>query len=197
MPKHRLQPKQYLMAIQFSERLADTRLWIQSAQDLEDAAAILESDIRRYWREVKVVDGKVQQALQRKSVQRQYLMLMAYALENYFKAILIHRNMDSPRNRVLSDLPSYIKSHDLVDLALKSDIQLNTDEEELLSRLLRFSTWAARYPVPTGPDSLAAAKELSDGKTYLMAYYSQDDLNRVVLFADRLRKTALKITGST
>ena len=197
MPKHKLQPEQYRLAIQFSERLTETRLWIKNAQDLEAAAAVLESDIRRYWAEVKVEDGQVKQVPQRESTQGQYLMLMAYALENYFKAILIHRNMDSLRNWLLFDLPSYIKSHNLVGLARESNIHLNTNEEELLCRLSRYSTWAARYPVPTGPDSLTAAKELSDGRTYLMACYAPANLDRILLFAGRLRKAALNETGST
>lgn len=197
MPKHKLQPEQFRLATQFSERLVETRLWIKIAEELEAAAGVLEPDIRRYWAEVKVEDGQVKQGPQRESTQGQYLMLMAYALENYFKAILIHRNMDSLRNWLQSDLPSYIKSHNLVGLARESSIQLNTNEEELLCRLSRYSTWAARYPVPTGPDSLTAAKELSDGRTYLMAYYALADLDSTLLFAGRLRKVALNETGST
>ena len=104
--------------------------------------------------------------------------------------------MDSLRNWLQSDLPSYIKSHNLVRLARESNIHLNTNEEELLCRLSRYSTWAARYPVPTGPDSLTAAKELSDGRTYLMAYYAPTDLDRILLFASRLRKAALNEIGS-
>jgi len=192
-----LTPEQSRLAIQFSERLAETRLWIKSAEDLEAATAVLESDIRQYWAEVKVEDGQIKQVPQRKSTQGQYLMLMAYALENYFKAILIHRNMDSLRNWRQCKLPSYINTHNLVVLARKTNIQLNTDEEELLCRLWRFSTWAARYPVPTDPNPLAAAKELSDGRPYLMACYAPADLDRILLFAGRLRKAALNETGST
>lgn len=194
MPKHKLQPEQYRLAIQFSEGLTDTSFWIKIAQDIEAAAAVLESDIRRYWAEMKVEDGQVKQVPQRKSTQGQYLMLMAYALENYFKAILIHRNMDSLRNRLQFKLPSYITSNNLVGLARNCNIQLSTDEEELLCRLWRYSTWAARYPVPTESDSLKAAKELSDGRTYFMAYYAPVDLDRIRLFADRIRNAALNET---
>ena len=197
MRKQKIQPHRYLQAIQFSERLVETGLWIQSAQYLEAAATVLEPEIRRYWAEVKVEDGQVKQAPQRKCVQGQYLMLIAYALENYIKAILIHRNIDSLRGWLLSDLPCYIKNHNLVSLAREANIRLNTSEEELLCRLSRYSTWAARYPVPTDSDSLKAEKELSDGRTYLMACYYPTDLDRILCFAGRLRETALKETEST
>lgn len=197
MRKHKLQPGQHLQAIQFSERLVETGWWIQKAHELEAAAAVLEPEIRRYWAEMKVEDRRVVQVPQRKCVQSQYLMLMAYALENYFKALLIHRNIDCLRGWLLSDLPGYIKNHNLVRLARQATIQLNASEEELLCRLSRYSTWAGRYPVPTGPDRLTAAKELSDGRTYLMAYYSPADLDRILCFAGRLRQTVLKETEST
>ena len=197
MRKQKLQPHQHLQAIQFSERLVNTGLWIRSAEELEAAAAVLEPEIRRYWAEIKVENRRVVQVPKRKCVQSQYLMLMAYAMENYFKAILIHRNIDSLRGWLLSDLPCYIKTHNLVWLARESKIQLNTSEEELLYRLWRYSTWAARYPVPTGPDSLTAAKELSDGRTYLMAGYGPADLDRIPRFAGRLRETVFKETEST
>lgn len=197
MRKQKLQPHQVLRAIQFSERLVDAGLWIRSAEELEAAAAVLEPEIRRYWAEVKVENCRVVQVPQRKCVQSQYLMLMAYALENYFKAILIHHNIDSLRGRLLSDLPCYIRSHNLVSLAREANIQLNTSEEELLCRLSRYSTWAARYPVPTDSDSLKAEKELSGGRTYLMACYYPTDLDRILCFAGRLRETVLKETEST
>ena len=197
MRKQKLQPHQHLQAIQFSERLVDTGLWLRSAEEVEAAAAVLEPEIRRYWAEIKVENRRVVQVPQRKCVQSQYLMLMAYALENYFKAILIHRNIDSLRGWLLSDLPSYIKNHNLVRLARKANIQLNTGEEELLCRLSRYSTWAARYPVPTDSDSLKAEKELSGGRTYLMAGYGPADLDRIPRFAGRLRETVLKETEST
>jgi hypothetical protein len=197
MRKQKLQPHQLLQTIQFSERLVETGLWIQIARDLEAAAAVLEPEIQQYWAEVKVENRRVVDAPLRSCVQAQYLMLMAYALENYFKAILIHRNIDSLRGWLLSDLPCYIKSHNLVGLAREANIQLNTSEEELLCRLTRYSMWAARYPVPTDSDSLKAEKELSDGRRYLMACYYPTDLDRILCFAGRLRETVLKETEST
>ena len=108
-PKNKPRSEQLRLQIQFSENLVDTRLWIMNAEDLEAAAGVLEKEIRRYWGEMKVEDDRLKQVPQRKSVQGQYLMLMAYALENYFKAILIHRNMDSLSNYLQSKLPPSLK----------------------------------------------------------------------------------------
>jgi hypothetical protein len=117
--------------------------------------------------------------------------LIAYALENYFKALLIHKERKSLKNKLLSKLPKYLSSHDLCKLASKSKFKLDLSEEELLSRLSRSSTWAARYPIPVGPNALTAMKILSDGRAHLTAYYAPDDINKIHSLIERLRNHAL------
>ena len=173
--------------IQFSERLIDTSLWIQKAEELQAAAAVLEVDIRLYWSEIQVKDNHAIQMSNRKYVQGPYSMLMAYAIENYFKAILIHRDTDFQRNRMVPNLPTYIKKHDLVKLANKAKVTLDLSEEELLNRLSRNSIWAARYPIPTSPDALTTEQKLSDGTTYLVACLAPHDIDRINKFIVRLR----------
>jgi hypothetical protein len=187
MSKQRLQHQKLLEAIQFSERLIDINLWIQKAEELQAAAAVLEVDIRLYWSEIQVKDNHAIQESNRKYVQGPYSMLMAYAIENYFKAILIHRDADLQRNRMAPNLPTYIKKHDLVKLANTAKVTLDLSEEELLNRLWRYSTWAARYPVPTSPEALTTMQKLSDGKTYLAAYLDPHDIDRINKFIVRIR----------
>jgi hypothetical protein len=176
-------------AIEFSHRLIDTSLWIRNAEELQAAAAVLEIDIRLYWSECRVKDNHVIQVSNRKYVQGPYSMLMAYSLENYLKAIIIHDKSDSLRGILLTDLPRYLNDHNLVQLAKQAKVTLDISEEELLNRLSRFSTWAGRYPIPTGPNALTTVRKLSDGKTYLAAYLAPHDIDRINKFIARLRTT--------
>lgn len=184
----KLQPHEFQLAIQFSERLADPELWISMAEELLAAARILQVDVVQYWSEVHVEGVRVVSAPCRKSVQGAYFLLTAYALENYFKALLMHKNRETLRNRLLTKIPNYVKQHDLLQLASEVGIKLTVIEEDLLCRLSRNSMWAGRYPVPTGPNSISAIRQFSDGKTYLVAYFSPADIDRVNDFVDRLRE---------
>jgi hypothetical protein len=187
MAKKKVEPNHLHEAIMFSERLVDTGSWIEKADELLAAASILEADIMRYWSAMSIENGRVVGIPDRKLVQGPYFLLIAYALENYFKALLIQRNRESLKDRLFSALPDYLKKHDLIELARDVSLTLTVTEEELLLRLGRNSIWAARYPVPTGPGALAAMKKFSDGKVYLTAYLGPNDVSRVHDFVDRLR----------
>jgi len=113
--------------------------------------------------------------------------LIAYALENYFKALLIHRNQKDLKGWLLTKLPGYLKQHDLGRLASESKFKLDISEEELPCRLSRSSIWSARYPIPIGPEALTNMKKFSNKQSYLIAYYAPNDINRIHKFVDRLR----------
>lgn len=175
--------------IQFSENLANPELWIGKAEELLVAARILEAYVVRYWSKVRVgKDGRLTRLPRGKHVQGPYSLLIAYAIEDYLKALLVYKNQGRFRNRLLSDIPSYIKTHDLLQLGRDVGMTFTIIEEDLLVRLSRNSLWAARYPVPTGPTGVAAVRQFSDGKTYLTAYFGPEDVDRIHRFLDRLVK---------
>lgn len=192
MVRKNIKLDQFPNAILFTERLVDTRAWVEKADELYTAARILEEDILRYWSAMSIQNGQVIGIPNRTLVQGPYFLLVAYAVENYFKALLIHRHRTSLQHKLLSNLPDYLKKHDLIELARDCKLMLDLSEEELLSRLGRNSIWAARYPVPTDSTGLAAMKKFSDGKAYLTAYLGPNDANRVHDFVDRLRGLVLK-----
>jgi hypothetical protein len=180
---------QYPLFIQFSENLADPELWIRKAEELLVAARILEAYVVRYWSKVRVgKDGRLAHLPRGKHVQGPYSLLIAYAIEDYFKALLVYKNQGAFRNRLLNDIPSYFKTHDLLQLGRDVGMTFTIVEEDLLVRLSRNSTWAARYPVPTVPTGIAAMRQFSDGKTYLTAYFRPEDVDRIHRFLDRLVK---------
>ena len=182
----------------YSEELVNTRDWIAKADELLAAASILEIDAEKYWAAISVKNGQVVGIPNRKSVQGPYFLLTAYALENYFKALLIHRNRKSLQNRLTSALPAYLKNHDLIELSRDINLTIDVTEEELLFRLTQNSIWSARYPVSTDPSAYAAMKRLkkfSDGNYYLTAYLGPKDMSRVRAFVDRLRRIVVKEIG--
>ena len=125
---NKIRAHQYLDAIQFSERMADPALWMRCAKELLSSARILEREVEQYWAEVNVEGTRVVSAPSRPSPQGPYSMLVAYALENIFKALLIHRNAASLRNRLLTRIPAYLKEHDLVQLAKRAGVTLDVSE---------------------------------------------------------------------
>jgi hypothetical protein len=191
----KLEPHEVQLAIQFSERLADAELWIGKAEELLSAARILEVDVVQYWSEVHVNDGRVVSVPRRKNIQGPYFLLTAYGLENYFKALLVHKHRRSFRNKLLTKIPDYIKEHDLLRLAGEVAMKLTVLEEDLLFRLSRNSIWAARYPVPTGPNGITAIRQFSNGKMYLVAYFRPEDVDQINGFVNRLREYVIAETG--
>ena len=100
--------------IDFSNRLADTGLWIKMADDLVDAANILEEEVVKYWSEIQFDENhRLVKTSNRKYVQGPYSLLIAYAVENYFKALLIHQHQKDLKGYLLTKLPRYLKNHDL------------------------------------------------------------------------------------
>jgi hypothetical protein len=186
--KNKPQPHQVLQAIQFSERLTNTGLWIEKADELIVAANFLEADALEYWSEIKVENNQIVSIPNRKNVQEAYFLLIAYALENFLKALLIHQNQKTLKGWLLQKLPGYLLSHDLIELASKAKFNINVSEEELFCRLSRYSIWKARYPIPLYSDALANMKILSDEKTYFTDYYKPQDINLIHNIIARLRK---------
>ena len=162
------------------------------ADELIAAANILEVEIVKYWSEIQFDEHKQPvNTSGRKYVQGAFSLLIAYALENYFKALLIHRNQKDLKGWLLAKLPGYLNQHDLGKLASKLNFKLDASEEELLCRLSRSSIWTARYPVPIDADGLANVKKFSTGQSYFIAYYAPQDIKRICDFVNRLRNYVL------
>jgi hypothetical protein len=182
-------------AIQFSERLSDTGLWIEKAEELLAAAEILEVEVRKYWKGILFEATGLIDAPSRRLLQGPYFLLMAYALENYFKALLVHRNKESFRNRLLFKIPNYINQHDLLRLANKVGMKLSVPEEKLLFRLSNNSIWAARYPVPIDPNGIITTHKFSDGKWHLTAYLGPKDIDLIHQVIERCREVVKREIG--
>ena len=186
MKKQKLTGLETQLAIRFSETIIDPAVWTRKGEELVIAASVLETQVEAYWS--SVIEGSRDVVTERHpNVQAVYLMLIAYAMENYFKALIVHAHHEELRSRLLTDVPKYVKGHDLMALAKAVGLSLDVNEDELLYRLSENAIWKARYPVPMGSDELTAVQQFSDGRTYLTAYFGPRDVLRIHAFLDRLR----------
>jgi hypothetical protein len=187
MAMRKLDPRRMLEAIQFSEQLSDPHLWLRKADELLAAALVLEKEIQAYWTEIKIENRRIVRGSSRIYVHASYFLLVAYAVENFFKGLLVHRHRDELRGRLLPSLPKYLNEHDLIKLAKRVGFPTAVADQDLLTRLSRNSIWAGRYPVPTGPNGTRALQQYMDGRVYLVAVFYPNDVDRVHDLLDRLR----------
>jgi len=180
-------PAQYQLASMYAKNFLRSESWIEKAEDLLGASHLLEEKLVCFWESLSHEVDAAEELAYLGNLQAPYFMLVAFAIENFCKAYLIRKNERDLRNRLFRRLPSYINEHDLARLAKRVDLPLDAPEEELLARLTRCSIWAGRYPVPATPNGMRNIEEFSDGRRYLLCYFSAPDIPRVHKFLERLR----------
>ncbi len=189
---------------QYLENLLNWDLWIDKAETLLAAAGALEPHIRSYW---DVVASDVKEGRYSKGgkpphkpptyLQPIYSMLIAYALENLFKAMIIGEQQDTFRTHIMNkggNLPRKINSHDLIRLAKEAHFKFSASDEDLLTRLHRNSEWAGRYPIPVSSSGLKNIKVFTtDGKGHFTAFLRPEDIDLLKDLVHRV-KTHIKHT---
>jgi hypothetical protein len=163
--------------------------WLYVADDLLACAAMLEPKVKEVWRrlELRMKDGST--PLISSGPIKVYFMLLAYAIENLFKGVLIRKNINY-RKEFESKLkfPSELSSHDLVTLAQMAGLRLSLKREELLRRFTRCAEWDGRYPVPLNYRKMFVSPKFRDGKTYNLSYLGASDLNRAKTLIKAIRR---------
>ena len=84
-------------------------------------------------------------------------------------------------------LPVIAKDHDLIRLAREAHFVISVGDEDLLTRLYWNSVWAGRYPLPVECGGLRNVKVYSDGRGYLTAYFSPNDIGRLNALVQRVK----------
>ena len=165
---------------EYFERALDPKSWRDSAQQLMNAAALLEPKLAEFWATAR--EGAVPASSWRPwddEFIATYFMLAAFAIENALKARLVERRLEDFRREISSTgkLPSDLKSHRLYELCVSADLKALADEEEaLLRRLERSAVWYGRYPIPINSADLKTQVEAKsrDGQISLTMYSSSD-----------------------
>jgi len=155
--------------------------WLNSAQCLLASAKELEPKIAELWENYRAHSKDKNVRLKADHFQGPYFMLVAFALENLFKAVLVSERSWQYKQefREKCQFPKDLKGHDLVALARKANYGFGLEEEDLLRRLTRHAVWEGRYPVPILYKKSAVAEEFSDGKEHHVSWFGGNDLERL------------------
>ena len=182
--------------IQYIENLLDWELWVDKADKLLEASKILEPQIRDFWnvvinnaKEGRYNEGGEPPHIPPSNIQDPYFILISYALENLLKALIIRDRSDEIRSQFAQKgrLPSLIKEHDLARLSKKANIKMDIKEEDILTRLSRFSKWKSRYPVPVKLSDMQNLLKYSNGKVYFTDYFKPGDLDQLDAIVKRVK----------
>ena len=172
--------------------------WITQADELIPSSRKFEPSIRKYWLTVSnYFDSKEgtynppPEFKPKKLLQSTYFMLVAYAIENYLKAVLIAEFETSYKNEILrtGKLPSSLNNHDLINLSERTKFTLSNIDTSLLTRLSRNSLWQGRYPVPINADQLNSMA-IYKGNAYFTAFLAPPDIKNLNTLIRRIRKFA-------
>lgn len=174
----------------YSARLLDINAWIKEADILLCSASLLELKVIKIWDELKAIyQGQKSQPINTGYIGT-YFMLISFAIENILKAKIILKNQIKFRKFIerKGQLPKELKNHDLFELAISLDIQIDRSEEDLLRRLSRSAVWAGRYPVPLFSKKLGG-QEYSNGKIYNDSMYQRKDIEKIKNLIEKINST--------
>ena len=114
--------------------------WLVSAESLERSTEILWEQDKR---DVEALEGASVGDPTPAFVTRVAMLLAALTIENLLKGICVARE---PARNQKGEFQ--IKTHKLLDLADRADVELRKEENDLLESLEAFIEWAGRYPRP-------------------------------------------------
>jgi hypothetical protein len=190
--KHRSSSKSSPMSrqrelfIEFAGVASEAENWFLVAEDLVSAAEALEPKIKEYAhlmreRSRRRKAGEFLIGFYEPDVTGVYLMLIAYALENTCKGLLVAKNGKDWEETMAETgkLPDKLPHdrHDLRKLLEMIGFALNARDKKLASLLERSAVWSGRYPVPTK----------ANDRTVQVAVVSKK-VNRVEAARDFLRR---------
>ena len=186
----------------YIDALLDLWSWVEKADKLLEASKYLEPQLRALWNVVltNAKEGRYNKGgeppnIPPSDLHGPYFILVSYALENLFKAIIIRDRNDEISSQFVQTgrLPPLIKGHDFVRLSKGANIKMDINEEDILTRLSRQSKWKSRYPVPVELSDMQNILKYSNGKGYFTDYFKPDDIDQLDAIVRRL-KDHLKVT---
>lgn len=119
--------------------------WLWSGQSLFKAASLLRPQIDAFFASVRM-ETNADTIHGGHDLPPVYMMLMAFALENLAKGILIAREPERVKEAMLKQWEG--GGHDLNELAKAAKLNLTKDEKRLLLNLSVHAVWMGRYPCP-------------------------------------------------
>ena len=163
--------------------------WLDVARSLLASAKELEPKITELWETYRGMSKNPDAPIKTDHYHRPYFMLMSFAIENLFKAIIVLKNYRELRQSYLQktgEFPNKLKGHDLVKLAAKAEFKFSLEEEILLRRLMRHGIWAGRYPVPLDYRISGTSERLSDGSESHVSWFGANEIDRINVLVTRI-----------
>jgi len=174
----------------YESKLSDYIEWIHSAEALIASAKELEEKILEIYENRNAHAKNSSIPLKADYYQGPYFLLVAYAVENYLKAVIIKKKSSQIREdfRKKTQFPQELKCHNLVELAELAGFKCDLEEEDLLRRLTRNAVWAGRYPLPLNFSHLDPQEKFSNGKQYLISRFHENDIKRVKNLVEKIKE---------
>ena len=167
---------------EFIERVTDPVRWLGSARDLLWSAGKVRIALDSYIQASSKITpfGEI----------ASYYMLMNYAFENLFKALVVVREKKNIEDAMKKKcrIPAKILNHSLLEFAEKYDfLKDEVGDESMLKKMERCAVWYGRYPTSTSPTGMDSFYE-SDCVDFpvSMTSYSSSDFNDIDSMLDRL-----------
>jgi hypothetical protein len=152
----------------FRAALTSPEVWRAKANDFLATVACLTPRIESAWQ--SHAEGRPP-TTRFDDVYGSYFMLVAFALENLAKAVIVHRRRGEWRPET-TELPACLKTHKLPDLLEEIGLKWDRWYFGVLERLTRASMWAGRYPVPARAEQLNRSHEVG----VMLGFYCADDV---------------------
>jgi hypothetical protein len=107
--------------------------------------------VPHYWEELGdnliIAANKLEPETEGPIYNRIYLMLIGFALENYYKGAMILLK-DNYAKAINTGKINHLKNHNLLGLASKAGLNIHDDLHAILNQLTEYIVWRSRYPAP-------------------------------------------------
>lgn len=164
--------------------------WIRCAKDLIHSAKLIEPEVVRLWESYRAHLKDKNKPISPDHYQGPYFMLMAFAVENLFKAAIIRKkSCEYLRTfKQKNEFPKQLKEHDLVKLANMAKFDFTIEDEDLLRRLSRSAIWYGRYPIPLNYRQTSGSEIFSDGEKHPVSWFGGNDLERLNQLIEEIKQ---------
>lgn len=200
-------PRELFKLPEYVQTICSPDAWVKHADELLTVASMLEPMIREAWKKFRaewkesqnqyegcaplpIIPGRISIPVLAPKFQSVYFMLVAYALENFFKAAIVWKGGHTFKLQAWrgKKIPESLKKHDLSCLAKEAGLEINLAEEELLRRLARDAVWSGRYPVPTNLSGTNYSEKFSNKNKYPVVFSHEDDIDQLNTLVVKIRK---------
>lgn len=158
----------------FAEVAVNPKQWLGTSAEHLYSAEIMLPHIKRREKLIEEAMKEQKSISLPPSLTGIYLLHCALSIENSIKSLISVQYIKQIRTEIKSSskTPKILLGHDLVDLAKRINLPLDTDQEFTLKFLTRYGVWSGKYHQPIKNSDNDLTEELSDGNHYMTGGYN-------------------------